>query len=295
MLIGIITGVVIITIVIASYFESNENCKGKNNILIEVTLPYPELKNKEVLNLVDSFKKANIKLAIASIVLYIPVIFVRNISIQFAFLFLVIVASIYISNKIFKKYNRMLRELKIKNDWLSENTNADEYWKDGVYKNPNDSRTIVEKRTGYGTTCNLATKKGKFMTYGGYAFGLVVGIGVLGLLFTLETAKFTMNIDNGIVNINAPLYSTSFEVSKIESVELIDEMPGGMRTNGSATDKYALGNFSINNYGKSQLYVYKDTKKYVVIKLKDSYVFINSKSIEETENYYKKLTETINR
>lgn len=292
MLFGLIIGIVIIIIVVSSYFESNENCTGKNNILLEVTLPYNELKNEKVLNIVNLYKKDNIKLALLSSALYVPVVLVEYISIQLLYLFVVIVANILISNKIFIKHNKMLSELKRNNNWLSNNTNSDEYWKNGAYNNPNDTRVTVEKRTGYGTTCNLATKKGKIMTYGGYAFAIGIIIIVTILAFILDTASFTMNIKDGSVDINAPMYSTSFEVSEIESIELIAEMPGGMRTNGAATDKYALGNFSINDYGKSKLYVHKDVEKYVVIKLKESCIFINGTTLEETEDYYQKLEES---
>ena len=71
-------------------------------------------------------------------------------------------------------------------------------------------------------------------------------------------------------------------------------IPSGIRTNGVGASTYNLGNFSINGYGKCKLYVYFENQEYICIKLKDnSYIFFNSKSVEETNKYYNELLQEI--
>ena len=49
--------------------------KGDKNILIGVTIPFLELKNEKVLDIVKEFKKENIKGFIIAAILFIPSFF----------------------------------------------------------------------------------------------------------------------------------------------------------------------------------------------------------------------------
>lgn len=169
----------------------------------------------------------------------------------------------------------------------------DYYWRGSFYNNPNDSRTMVEKRIGYGQTINIATKKGKIAYY-----GLIIGLPALLITLFLtflsfDTAKFDLTIDSDQVYIHAPMYKYDFPVSEIKSVTTIDDLPHGTRTNGAATSKYNLGNFRLNNYGASKMYVYKDQPAYVVVELPDLYVFVTGTSPERTREIYEMLLENI--
>lgn len=167
----------------------------------------------------------------------------------------------------------------------------DYYWQGSFYNNPNDSRTMVEKRIGYGQTINIATKKGKIAYY-----GLIIGLPALLLAMFLtfvsfDTAEFDLTIADNQVYIHAPMYKYDFSVSEIRSVTTIDNLPHGTRTNGAATSKYNLGNFRLNSYGASKMYVYKDQQAYVVVELPDLYVFITGKTPERTQEIYEILLE----
>lgn len=169
----------------------------------------------------------------------------------------------------------------------------DEYWERGYYYNPNDSRTMVEKRIGYGFTCNMATFRGKLFTYG-IIGPVIVLILFLSITFVrMDTASFSLNINGGTAKIDAPLYAYSFNLNDIEEVKIIDDLPNGARTNGAETSKYSLGNFSLMNYGRSKMYVYKENPPYIVVKLDDIYVFLNGKTRDVTEEYYNTLLESM--
>lgn len=194
----------------------------------------------------------------------------------------------YINNKVRTEQNRLIS--------TSEKpiyTDNDEYWKNDVYNNPSDRRVMIEKRVGYGLTYNVATRKGKIMTYGSYVFSILVPLGIIVMLFIFDFTKFKLSIDNNLVNISAPIYGTTFEVEDIEEISKIDSFPKLFRTNGAGTDRYSLGNFSVDGYGKSKLYVYNQNPPYIAIKLKGEYVFINGTTEEETNEYYEVLIKSL--
>jgi hypothetical protein len=148
---------------------------------------------------------------------------------------------------------------------------------------------MVEKRIGYGMTVNMATKNGKWITYGTL---IPIALLVMFLAFQLlrmDFASFNMSLNGESVKISAPLYSYSFNINEIEELILIETLPKGYKSNGAGTDRYNLGNFNLNGYGKSKVYVYINNPPYLVIKLKNIYVLINGKTSDITQNYYKLL------
>lgn len=195
-----------------------------------------------------------------------------------------LVCVFYTYDKIRNSQNRLLE--------ASENiiyTDDDEYWKRGYYYNPGDKRTMVEKRIGYGFTCNMATLKGKLFT-----FGILVPAAALVLFLSvvfvrMDTASFKLFVKDNVARIDAPMYAFSFNVDDIQEVKKVDTIPKGARTNGAATQKYLLGNFNLNGYGKSKMYVYQENPPIIVVKLNGLYLFINGKTEEITETYYKLL------
>lgn len=192
----------------------------------------------------------------------------------------------YINSKVRSEQNRLISTSK--NPMYTDN---DEYWKNDIYNNPNDRRVMIEKRVGYGLTYNVATRKGKIMTYGSYVIAIVIPLVIIGMLFIFDFTKFKLSIENDLVKISAPIYGTSFDVDDIKSIEKVENFPKGLRTNGVGTNIYSLGYFSVKEYGKSMLYVYNENPPYIAIKLTDGYVFINGTNQDETNEYYKELIE----
>lgn len=165
-------------------------------------------------------------------------------------------------------------------------TDDDDYWQNGYYSNPNDRRTMVEKRIGYGFTVNMATTGGKLLIYGILGtVGVMVSI-LLAMFLNMDFTSFELSVQNQTVTIDAPMYGTSFDTNEITEMKQIDIIPSGQRTNGAETGKYCLGNFDLEGYGASRLYIYKDNPPYIAIKLEDTYVFINGKTSEDTQHYY---------
>lgn len=167
----------------------------------------------------------------------------------------------------------------------------DRYWQGGLYNNPADKRILVNKRVGFGYTFNLGSPLGKMFFYGTVAAGAIIIVGVVSLFLALDYTDYSVAINGAQVEINAPLYGYKFPAEAIQSVTTVVEVPRSFRTNGAETKKYCLGNFTVDDYGKSKLYVYKDNPYVIVIELPDLYIFFNARTREETEEYFALLSE----
>lgn len=173
---------------------------------------------------------------------------------------------------------------------------SDEYWINGMsYKNPYDNRVVVEPRIGTKPVYNLATKKGRLITYGTNIFVAVSVLTIILMMLYFELYGFNMKIIDNSVKINAPLYGIEFNVEDIEKVEIVDKLKVKLRINGIGMDEYSVGNFNVEGYGKCKLYIYNDVKPYILIKSNDEIIFINSENEEETLRYYNEFIAVINK
>jgi hypothetical protein len=197
---------------------------------------------------------------------------------------------------IFGAYQKVQTKQQRLKDTENNNTYIDDDsgWENGLmfYNNPYDERTMVEKRSGYGYTINMASKAGKAFMYGMFGFLALILVGVTGITMWADFGEVEMKMvsDNNIIEIQAPMYGYQFDADDIISIDMVDDIPGGIRTNGISTNRYSLGNFDIDGYGKSKLYIVRGAP-YIVIELDDLYVFINGDTEEQTQEYYNQLIE----
>ncbi|KAA9000395.1 hypothetical protein F4V43_14800 [Paenibacillus spiritus] len=174
-------------------------------------------------------------------------------------------------------------------------TDDDALWINGMtYYNPDDRSVMVAKRTGIGTTFNMATRAGRWSTRIAILLGALVLAGVSALLVWEDFSEPRLNLTaSGTVEIRSTMYNFDFPASDIREVALVDKLPGGTKTNGSATSRYARGIFRLKGYGPTRLYVYKETPPYLMIRLADGYkqqrVVFNEKDPAQTRRLYEKL------
>jgi uncharacterized membrane protein len=197
---------------------------------------------------------------------------------------------------VFGAYQKVQAKQQRLKDTENNNTYIDDDsgWENGLmfYNNPYDERTMVEKRSGYGYTINMASSKGKAFMYGMFGFLALILVGTTGISLWADfgDVKMTMMSDNNVIEIQAPMYGYQFDAKDIISIDMVEDIPGGIRTNGISTNRYSLGNFDINGYGKSKLYIVRGAP-YIVIELDDLYVFINGDTEAQTQEYYNQLIE----
>jgi hypothetical protein len=295
--------------------------KPQKDILLGIALPNEYQKHSEVIRIVKLYKKETIYLFISSLITALPLFFITYTSFVILYMTLWFVLYLVASNHFFKINNHKLLLLKSHNRWFSVDNSyrvitetskdpemrkilgiakeplyvdEDEYWIKGYYYNPYDKQTMVDKRFGYGMTCNMATKTGKILAYGGVLFSAVVLCSILLLFLRFDFATFELTVNENTVELKAPVYSYEFNVNDIEEISLEESLPKkGTRTNGAGTQTYLLGNFHYPDIGRSKLYVYRDYPPYIRIKLKDLTVLFNTKSVEETNEIYEQLIDRI--
>ena len=204
---------------------------------------------------------------------------------------IVVLGIVYGNRRIINMQNQLIS--------VAENpiyVDSDEYWINGMsYKNPYDNRVVVEPRIGTKPVYNLATKKGRLITYGTNIFVAVSVLTIILMMLYFELYGFNMKIIDNSVNINAPLYCIEFNVEDIEKVEIVDKLKVKLRINGIGMDEYSVGNFNVEGYGKCKLYIYNDVKPYILIKSNDEIIFINGENEEETLRYYNEFIAVINK
>lgn len=204
---------------------------------------------------------------------------------------IVVLGIVYGNRRIINMQNQLIS--------VAENpiyVDSDEYWINGMsYKNPYDNRVVVEPRIGTNPVYNLATKKGRLITYGTNIFVAVSVLTIILMMLYFKLYGFNMKIIDNSVKINAPLYGIEFNVEDIEKVEIVDKLKVKLRINGIGMDEYSVGNFNVEGYGKCKLYIYNDVKPYILIKSNDEIIFINGENEEETLRYYNEFIAVINK
>lgn len=159
-------------------------------------------------------------------------------------------------------------------------------WKWGFYNNPDDPRLFVPKRVAsMGSTINVGRPIGKGIMIGTFVFI----IGLLLLVFVGAMTDYEIEETNSQITITSTMYSSTFDVNDILSIEKISQIPNSTRTNGFGGVNKSFGHFQVTGYGPCMFYLYNDTKQYIVIELKGKgpqYVFINDKTLEKTEELY---------
>lgn len=170
----------------------------------------------------------------------------------------------------------------------------DEYWKDGWYNNPNDKRLMVQNRMNtMNYTFNMGHPVGRILSIGCFIFTAAVILWTVVIMFRFHYAKVTFTCSDTQAQFEAAGYRCSFDLSEIESVELLTEMPdeGFVKTNGGATDDYSIGYFRGRESGKCMLFLTEDYEPILKITLPDTVVFANSKEPGEAKEWYRILTQ----
>lgn len=168
----------------------------------------------------------------------------------------------------------------------------DECWGAFFYSNMNDPNLFVDKRSGIGTTINMAHPKAKIISGITILITLITIIPCILLSISTDLTDINFNIaDNNTITIKASIYDVTFSKDNIESVSLIESIPdNGTKTNGASTDTYAYGHFNFNGIGKCMVFTKKDAgQKILLIKLKDQSIILTGNTSEETDKIYNEL------
>ena len=122
-----------------------------------------------------------------------------------------------------------------------------------------------------------------------------VVLGVLALALAGASIYFGMQPPNVVIGFDSfyvsnSLYRNTIAFSDVQSVTLAPELPRvGRRTSGFAAFGMLRGNFNVDGWGNSRLYVNRDVPPFVVIRTGNSFVAVNFKDPTETRTLYYEL------
>lgn len=177
---------------------------------------------------------------------------------------------------------------------LEQVEDEDEYWLKGYYENPFDMAYFVETRMGIGVCPNMAKPSMRWLMYGSLLFTLVLCLGSAVFVGVLEFTEINIHVgDNAqTVTISGGIFSETLKADEIVEVQYLTELPNMVRTWGSATEQFLLGEFRIKELGGADVFVNKNAKTYLLIeRKKESYLLIGDEDEEEMQILYQYLLE----
>lgn len=171
-------------------------------------------------------------------------------------------------------------------------SDEDQYWKYGIYNNPNDKRILVPDRVGMNISTNLGRLGGKIVTgvMGVIILAALVAVSIPMLISDFTANPFQLSTSHIGIHLSAPLtQSKEIEWADVESVELIDTLPKDkIRIYGTATEKYLTGEFRVDNQ-PAYLLVLTDKKPILEIRTKDKLYYYTNKESNLTKKYYQDI------
>lgn len=165
----------------------------------------------------------------------------------------------------------------------------DANWIGGMfYYNPNDKHVSVDKRVGIGTTVNMASGLGKFLS----AFSILAILSLIpicGFLIRDEFTPINLHVENNVLICSHTSEKYKLNVNKITEVKEIDKLPSLSRTNGTGMDTLLKGNFSSKDYGKCNVLLNPQNAKFIELKYDGKTYFLSSKDDKSTEEVYNEI------
>ncbi|WP_207695715.1 hypothetical protein DOK67_0001585 [Enterococcus sp. DIV0212c] len=175
-------------------------------------------------------------------------------------------------------------------------SDEDQYWKYGIYMNPNDKRIMVPDRVGMNISTNLGRPGGKIAmgVIGVFVLIALVAASIPMLISDFSANPFELTTTRNGIKLSAPLsQSRQIDWDDIESVELINSLPKDkLRIYGTATENYLTGEFQIDAK-PAYLLVLTNKKPILEIKTKDKLYYYTNKENDRTKQYYQSIQETI--
>lgn len=170
----------------------------------------------------------------------------------------------------------------------------DNYWIWGMfYNNPNDKRTMVEKRFGAGTTCNMATPVGKITIIVAILALLIIPVSCVALILEDFTPMHLL-LENETIVCRHIKDDYEIPLDSIQSAELLVELPDRRsKVNGMATDSMEKGKFSGSKIGPYYSFVMCDNHAFIKLESQDKTYLISGNDDEETMQIYEKLEDMI--
>lgn len=184
-----------------------------------------------------------------------------------------------------KCFNEIVK-WKSDNGYVDENDD-DKYWKWGLmYYNPDDNNSMVEKRVGIGTTCNMAKPIGKVMNV--VLIATLVGTVVMcGWLMLEEFMPIHLQvIDN---TLQAKQYKVDYKIrlDEINEIYLLEDIPRMSKSSGTNLDNLFKGEFYVSEeHHGCRAFFNPKNKLLIKIKANGKIYYLGGYDDNETKKVY---------
>lgn len=203
------------------------------------------------------------------------------------FVFLVVAFMIFVFRIEFS--TRRLQEKLTEESGVDFYVDEDDKWIWGMfYYNPQDSRLIINSRTGMNTTVNLAKPAGKMFM--GLTVLLLLGLPFLGLwMDKLETTPVELELRNDVVVAIHTGDEYEIPVGDIAKIEFCAEKPKISRTAGTGMENVQKGLFS-TPWGSAKVCLNPKVAPYIHIEtVEGKHYLFGSSDDEQTEAVYEQV------
>ncbi|GCF93530.1 hypothetical protein NRIC_14210 [Enterococcus florum] len=168
----------------------------------------------------------------------------------------------------------------------------DYYWRYGFYYNPDDRRLMVPDRIGFNLSVNLARVGGKiFLGITGVILVVTMFISIVPLyVLDFHPNPMTLQVSEHQVRLDGPYVGKKrIPLKKIQQVALLEQLPNsGTRTNGMATENYAVGSFRVKGKAATFLVDHRSTP-ILKIKTADRDYYYTNRDAKQTLTDYQRL------
>lgn len=154
-------------------------------------------------------------------------------------------------------------------------TDEDEKWIWGLfYFNPNDTHAIINNRVGMNSTFNFAHPAGKF--FAGLMVIVLLSIPFMGFMFgDIGEKPLELNVSDSVITASYSSSVYELEIETIEEVELLDQLPQGLkRVYGVGAKKLLMGRFRSNELGNITLCLDPQCPPFLLIETTDGGRFL---------------------
>lgn len=157
---------------------------------------------------------------------------------------------------------------------VSVYTDDDDKWLLGMfYYNKNDAHFMINKRTGIGTTMNLARAPGKILIV--FTALILLSMPLIGVwMMGEESAAVLLQFDGTMLTASHSGTVYTLDIADIASAELLDVLPDGTRTNGTAFKTVLKGSFSMEGLGACRLCLNPQVPPFIVVTAADGKTYI---------------------
>jgi PH (Pleckstrin Homology) domain-containing protein len=129
---------------------------------------------------------------------------------------------------------------------------------------------------------------GRQQTVAVVASALAVMLAAFGVYTTVQPPTAIVGFDS--LYVSNGFYRNTIPFASMRSVTLEDQLPRiGIKTSGSAIRNRLRGNFLVDTWGRSRLYVNLDAPPFIVIQAADDHIAINFADAARTRQLYSEL------